>query len=125
MVPSLLPLFLVEALDFIHSNREAMNIHPDNGFLFPKTDGLGPLLPYPLIKDFCDEFEIEKKEAITTKKMRSHFTTIFQLVKSKPNQLKWVQVIIFEICHLAPVIFIVMKKLIKNKYRISSYSFLP
>ena len=95
LVPSLLPLFLVDALNLIHSNRQAFNILEGNTFLFSLPNSLSPILPYPLIKIYCQEFGIENVKSMTSTRWRHQFTTTFQLVKSKDNQLKWIQVSIF------------------------------
>ena len=92
LVPALLPNFLVEALDFIHDNRAALKIDDGNKFLFPNPTTKGSLDPYPLIRNFSLEFELENPKAITSTKLRHNITTAFQLVNSSQNQMKWIQV---------------------------------
>ena len=91
-VPALLQSFLVDALDYVHANKEVLGFSEDNKFLFPNPNTLGCLNPYPLIRKFSLEFKLEKPEAITSTRLRHNITTAFQLINATPNQLKWIQV---------------------------------
>ena len=84
--------FLVDALDFVHDNKEVSGILEKNKYLFPNPNTLGFLDSYPLIRKFLYQFELDKPEAITSTKLSHNITTAFQLINATPNQLKWIQV---------------------------------